>query len=290
MTSNARQRIKSILVEKGYKTVEFDTSPKEFSLNPDIYGQTGKKAIAFYLRNGREPPHFMLQKIGLVKSIMDELVIYIVFLKKTRKSAVKNISLYGIGVALFQKGVLKIQSESRNFSKKASKLRKRVMKKMRKIETINLFPSSIQKAEERKVIIKIVEEIGGTFDVPIFGKLVEKDSSFTIDKVRENILKLLGQSDILVGVLTEEFRELVGFEIRKSFDFLSRKRIIILVKDVSRETRDKDQNRLISWLKKQNGFKYLPYSNLKDFECTARREIYFKVKSIYEEEGVEYPI
>lgn len=285
---NLANKARNALVHLGYRDIQIEASPDGFSLNPDIYGEDRKRAVALYFRKREEIPEFLLQRMVLVKSSKEELDIYVIFPKKPGKMAVSRVSLYGIGVAHFRGAVLTVIRKSRNFAEKTLPLKTEIAKPKGRMHIINLFPSSPQKAQERKTILSIVEEIRNTHEVPIFPKPVEKDRRFTIEELRENVNELLSVSDIFFGVLKDEFREIVDYEVRKSFDHIRRDRMIILVETVSRKKRDDRQNKLIDWLKKQR-FKYLPYTGQKDFEYTARREIYRDVKSIYRKGGVEPP-
>ncbi len=290
MEREALEELVGILKEMGYPHVELESSPEGFNVNADIYARNSNKAMAIFLRNRPHVPEFLIHRIATTKSPILDVRIYIVFLAGLDKDSAENVSLYGIGVAKLAHGELEILSPSINFSDRAPEKEEKLREAAKKVSQIDVFPSTIQNEDEREAIVSIVTEIRETHQVPIFEKLVEKDRRYTITEteVRKNIVAYLKETDIFVCALGEKHSKMVDFEVRNSFRYVDNGRIIVLVKSVSKNKRDRKQNILINWLQGRK-HKYLPYVDIADFVRTVRKQLYLEVRSFYTEAGVECP-
>jgi len=282
--------IRNFLLEKGFTNIEYQKSPNGFFLNPDYYAKNRKKIIAIYVRE-KNIPLLLIQKIAQTKEKNKSLELYLLFKNRPKRQTQKEISLFSIGVLFRGKKKIELLCKSKNFSKKKILIKKKEKKKSVKMHEIGLFPSSIQGLKERKSVIRIVNEIRDSWDVPIFCKLVEKNRKFgkmNDNETEKTILDLFQETDIFVCVLTESFRVWVNFEIRNSVRYFKNDKIIIFIKSVSSKRRDKKQTKLIEWIEKQE-IKYLPYLELKEFESLTRHEIHQEIKKLYSRAKAQCP-
>jgi hypothetical protein len=97
----------------------------------------------------------------------------------------------------------------------------------------------------------------------------------------------MDDSDLFIGILAEEYRANVNFEIKRAFNECFKvEDIFIFIKNCKR--RSKEINRLILWIKKQNKVKYLEYTDIRDLRTKVMRCIMIRLQKIYKKKGIPF--
>lgn len=276
------QIVEEFYQKHGYNKI--DILPREFTWKPDILLRKREDYIACLIRINESIPELLIQRIASMK-IKNNLNILIIFSKKPKISTIKNISLYGIGIATIKRKELIIISKSKNFSKNREKQKQRIIHKAKKMSRIDIFVSSHQIIPERKCVKDVIDEIRTFSKTPIFPVLVEEDSRYTFSKTKKCIDKNMNDTEMFIGILAEDFREKVNYEIRRSFLCYDLKNILIFIKECKK---CQDSIKLIDWIEKQNSVKYLEYTNLKDLEMKAKRSLLIKLKNLHDKKNIPF--
>jgi len=271
--------LKKILKVQKYKIVE--KTPKELFLKPDVLIKKNKGFEALLVRQSDSIPEVLVQRIASTKLTKNKLKIYIVFCQKPKLSLIEMVSLYGIGVKYFLKNTLVIIKQSKDFSTLKQKVLKKGMKKKKKIPQQNIFISSHQIIEERKIAEEIIKDLRDSNTWPIFPIKVEDDPRYDIKKTKNCIDRNMEDSELFLGILAEEYRPDVNYEIKKAFKIFLTKDIFIFVKSLKK--RPQRLTKLIEWIKEQKNIKYLEYIDVRDFKIKLMRVLILKIKQIHKE-------
>lgn len=255
----------------GFRKISFESSPKEFNWNPDIYAEKKNESIAIEIRESEEIPEFFLQRMALTGGLMDKLLIYILFPFEPKKSIVKKIEEYNIGILILRKNRFEVLKKSKNFSKK------RIKKIFKSPKVFVIFLSSKQSIPERKIAKNLIKTFEYFCD-PNKVKLIchEWEGYENPKKIWERIKDDINKSEFFVSVLSYEYSPIVQREI--IYAFHQKKKISILVKLISVSRRDKKLNEFIKKIEVENWIKYANYDSLEDFKQRFLSELFRIVK------------
>lgn len=274
------KKLISHLKKNGY-TIVTSSIPDEFSFNPDILARKGKITEAFLIRESADIPEVMIQRMASIHLIRTKLRIFIIFRKKPKKSTIKNIILYGIGIKYFYNNQLVQIYKSRYFSTIKKTKYKKGARKKKKMTRTDIFISSHQTIEERRTTKELINEFKRAHKFPIFPILVEEDPRYDISQTRKCIKRNMDDSELFIGILTEEYRPDVNYEVRRAFNnSFKSSEIMIFIKAIKH--RPKSQINLINWIKKQKNVKYQIYTDIKDFRVKLMNTIMIKMKETHE--------
>jgi len=285
--------ISATLKSMGFKTIEKQTSPKEFNWNPDFYAQIDGSGIAILVRRIEDNiPDIFIQKIASTKSRLNKLEIFVVFLNEPKRKTIEKIALYGIGVMALRNRKMPILSPSRNFSAKMRKISE--LKRLKKPPKMSVYPSSHQSDKERKIITDIVNQVNKSFQVPVFTYLLEDHREREIRGLNQDMVDNINDADIFIGIIRKEDSKNVLFEFKQAFLLLDGHKmkthqLIIFVQDMPEKIRAKKLVKLIESIKKRKDLKYLSYYSLQDFKTKATTEIYHEIARLYKLKGLVSP-
>lgn len=280
-------KIERILKNQGYKIIS-DVLPKEFSWKPHIFAKKKNGFIALLIRESDSIPEVLVQRISSTKPLKNKLYISIIFCKKPRISAVRVIGLYGIGIKYLYDNTISIIRKSKDFSKVRKKVSKKEAKKKKTMLGTNIFVSSHQIIDERKVAEDLIDELRSAYKLPIFPILVEKDTRYTISQKKKCIKRNLYDSHLFLGILAEEYRPNVNGEVREAFKptCFGAEDILIFVK--ANKKCKIAWKKLIEWIKKKDTVKYLEYTDIKDFRIRLLGALMLKIRNIHKKLNIPF--
>lgn len=277
-------KVENIIKKQRYKIVA--KLPKGFTWKPDILAQKGSDLIAFLIRGSDTVPEVLIQRIASTKLLKNKLGIYIVFPRKPKKNTIKTICLYGIGIKFINKHSLDTLNKSKDFSSKAVGLKQK-NRKTAKMPRTDIFVSSHQTIDEREAAKFVVDDIRSSHRFPVFVTFVEEDSRYAIPETKKCIIRNMDDSEWFIGILAEEFRPIVKYEIQKALkDYFRSSDIFMFVKNI--KDRQKPLNKLIEWIETQNTIKYHPYTDVRDFKQKLRHILMLRISKVHKKLGIPF--
>ena len=273
-----KQKLEYILVEEGYK-INHSIVPDYFTWQPDVLAEKNNEAIAFLIKLTESIPETLVQRISRMKRGKLNLKSIILFSKKPSSKTIKLIEFYGLEAKVIEKNRLKDVTSIKTKEKPAVLIKASKPKRKLKPSRVDIFISSHQIINERKIAEEEIDTIRSAHRFPIFPILVEDDQRYNIKKKKECIDRNMDESELFLAVIAEEYRTDVNYEIKKSFKcFDPKEEIYIFVKVI--ENRPKKSTNLIEWIKKQDSVKLLEYTDDKDFKVKIVRAVMSKINSI----------
>jgi len=282
---DALSRIKRILKSQNYKIILEDL-PKEFSWEPDILAKKNGELLALLIRKSNAIPEALIQRIAATKSSKNKLRTYLIVCQKPKASLIRIANLYGIGIKYLFKDTFSIIKQSKNFSTLKERVLKKETKKKKKMSRKDIFISSHQVIREREVAEELIDKLRDSNRWPIFAIKVEDDLRYDIKKTKKCIDANMENSELFLGILADEYRKKVNYEIRRSFKIFLVKNVFIFIKSL--KIRPKKLTKLIEWIKKQKKAKYLEYVDVRDFEIKLMRTLVVKIKQIHKEQNIPF--
>lgn len=267
---------------KKQKYVIIEDIPQSLSLRPEVYSKKGKNKILFYIRKSNSIPEALVQRISLSKT-GGNIDCRVVFCKKPNKTMLFLLSLYGVNAHYFIKNKLSnllIVSPKKAIKKEL---------KNKKIPTIHIFISSHQIIDERKIVKQLIEDLARGNRWPLFPICVEDNYDSNIKQTRKVIITEMDKSEWFIGILADEFRKDVNFEIRRAFSDkcpIKEKNIIIFLKltKVSKKVWEK----LINFIEKRQTVRYHEYSDIRDLSAKVLGKLQYKIKEEHKKRKIDF--
>jgi hypothetical protein len=281
-----QNKIENILKRQGYNFVKEDF-PKELTWEPDLLTRRKGELFAFLIRKANDIPEVFVQRIAETKLTKNKIHIGIIFCKKPKLNSIKLISLYGIG-AFYLSGntLIEISRSKLRLSRKTgiSKPRKEKIKKM---PHTDIFVSSHQVIAERGNAKKIIDKLRNDYQFPIFAILIEEDSRYPINKTKKCIHENMARAEMFVGIIAEQYRPIVSYEIKRAFNAAFKSRdILIFVKTL--KLRSVLLDGLIKWIEQRNTVKYLEYTDERDFNSKLEKALMIKIRNIHKRLNIPF--
>src|SRR3989344_42999 len=248
--SDLKQKLEDILVGEGYK-INRSLVPDYFTWQPDVLAEKNNESIAFLIKLTESIPETLVQRISRMKRGKLNLKSIILFSKKPSSKTIKLIEFYGLEAKVIEKNRLKNVTSVKTKEKPEVLIKPPKSKRKLKPSRVDIFISSHQIINERKIAKEEIDTIRSAHRFPIFPILVEEDPRYNIKKKRECIDRNMNDSELFLAVIAEEYRPDVDYEIKKSFNcFEPKEEVYIFVKII--ENRSKQLTNLIKWIKKQD--------------------------------------
>jgi hypothetical protein len=278
-------KIKSILTRQGHQII--NAAPfKGFAWQPDILAKKNGELTAYIIRESDSVSEVLIQRIASIKLSRIRIRKIIIFCKKPNLFILNLIKLYQIGVSYLQNNRLTEIARPHSLKIRTKPyLSRKAPKKMSKTD---VFISSHQKIRERDKARQVIDNIRDTYKFPIFAILIEDDSRYTINRTSECMDDNMRTAELFIGILADQYRKDVNYEIRKSFKMYDINNILITIKSI--RNRPKLLEKLIRWIKKQDSVKYQEYSDNKTLERKLNRWLMEKIQNIHRRQGIPFNI
>ena len=276
-------RIEGLLKKRGFKN---DTTGIErtFAWKPDLLLAKDNETRAYLLRQTGTIPMSLIERLASTKSQKRNLFVNVVFLTKPTRDVIKTLMLYGVGIAHLEMGRLVEVAKSKNFL--PAKGPKKVVPQHKKMMKTEIFISSKQKIPERNAAWEAIEDIHHTSKFPVYPFKVEDDPRFggSPAQTKRCIDEGLKRCDWFVGILSDEWRKWVEYEIRQAIKkHFDGEDITIYFKSTKKA--ETSWNRLLKWIKGKN-IKYLPYSQVEDMKTKLIGRVLGKIERVHKRLGI----
>jgi len=265
---------------QGFKEIETN-SYSQLTIAPNLLMENGSTIKAIVIRESADSlSEAIIQRFSASKRIPSKtLEIYFSFSSKPTASILRNCKLFGVGIYyLGRTGTVEIYAESKLIKGR---------KVLSTIPKTQIFFSSRQNLEERKIGDELISDQRDSLKVPIFAMLVENDQQYSSDirKLWPIIERCMDDCEFVIIILSGEYREIIDKETRRALGLYDPDEILFYVKSdkltkESWETLLRDAS--------DHGVKFQEYIDLRDFKLKFNLRLMKIIKALHEENKVPF--
>lgn len=256
--------------------------PKELAFKPNLLlGKDDSISAFYYKSSGEALRESIVQRISKAKRIpKKELDLNMAFDAKPKPNDLKICNLYRLGVYYLENDAISQYAIPKKIKGK---------KAGAQLPKTGIFFSSKQDLEERKLAKEHIDFERDSHQIPVFAKLVEDDQRYnnSIADLTYIINDVMDNSQYVLCILTEQYREIVDKEIRRAFEYFDVEEILMYVKN-TKDTKDAWKDLFDYMHFADIKVKYTEYLDSSDFKIKFNRRLMLVLQELHKKHGVDF--
>ncbi len=257
------------------------SSFEQIGISPNFVFEKDSDMKAIVLRESHNSlPVSIVQRFSESKRVPNKtLEIYFLFASKPSRSILSNCKSFAVGILyLNAKNEIEIYAESKILKGRPV---------INQIPKTQLFFSSRQHLEERKLANELVIDQRDSLRVPIFSMLVEDDQQYSNDirKLWPVICRCMGECQYVLVILNGEYRKIIDRETKRALEYYDPEDILFYIKN-DKQTKE-EWAELINNVTSHN-VKYTDYIDLRDFKLKFNQRLMKIIMNLHEISGIKF--